>query len=34
MRFNRLIPELANVIRRLREGQIDELLGTPPVRPV
>ena len=28
MRFNRLIPELANVIRRLREGQIDELLGT------
>lgn len=34
MRFNRLIPELANVIRRLREGQIDELLGPPPVRPV
>jgi DNA-directed RNA polymerase specialized sigma24 family protein len=25
MRLKRLIPELANVIRRLREGQIDEL---------
>ena len=27
MRFNRLVPELANLIRRLREGQIDELLA-------
>jgi len=29
MRFNRLIPELANLIRRLREGQVDELLSSP-----
>ena len=27
MRFNRLIPELANLIRRLREGQVDDLLA-------
>ena len=29
MRFNRLIPELANLIRRLREGQVDDLLSSP-----
>jgi DNA-directed RNA polymerase specialized sigma24 family protein len=31
MRFNRLMPELANLIRRLREGHVDDLL-TPPAR--
>jgi RNA polymerase sigma-70 factor (ECF subfamily) len=27
MRFNRLMPELANLIRRLREGHVDDLLS-------
>lgn len=29
MRFNRLMPELANLIRRLREGHVDDLLSGP-----
>jgi len=29
MRFNRLMPELANLIRRLREGRVDDLLSNP-----
>jgi RNA polymerase sigma-70 factor (ECF subfamily) len=29
MRFNRLMPELANMIRRLREGHVDDLLSPP-----
>jgi len=29
MRFNRLMPELANLIRRLREGHVDDLLSPP-----
>jgi RNA polymerase sigma factor (sigma-70 family) len=34
MRFNRLIPELANLIRRLREGHVDDLLASPVLSPV
>lgn len=30
MRFHRLMPEVANLVRRLREGRVDELLGGPP----
>lgn len=33
MRFNRLMPELANLIRRLREGKVDELLPGPASEP-
>jgi len=29
MRYNRLMPELANMIRRLREGHVDDLLSRP-----
>ena len=33
MRFHRLMPEVANLVRRLREGRVDELLGSPtPIR--